>query len=178
MKTLLKRGLQVLLVLILLAAAVGVWKRDLVMRLLAVNSLFDAEKIVQNFSHMDTMFLTRPLSRGDGPVSPLPPGPPATLSAEAEAWIEARSVTGLVMLKGGALVHESYYLGTGPEDLRISWSMAKSALSLLMGTVLAEGKLSLDDPVVQYAPLLKGSAYDGAAGVEHGLGRQVQRGLL
>lgn len=162
MKTLLKRGLQVLLVLILLAAAVGVWKRDLVMRLLAVNSLFDAEKIVQNFSHMDTMFLTRPLSRGDGPVSPLPPGPPATLSAEAEAWIEARSVTGLVMLKGGALVHESYYLGTGPEDLRISWSMAKSALSLLMGTVLAEGKLSLDDPVVQYAPLLKGSAYDGA----------------
>lgn len=162
MKTLLKRGLQLVLVLIVLAAAVGVWKRDLVMRLLAVNSLFEADRIVQNFSHMDRMFLTRPLSRGDGPVSPLSPGPPAALSAQAEAWVKARSVTGLVMLKGGALVHESYYLGTGPQDLRISWSMAKSALSLLMGTVVAEGKLSLGDPVVQHAPQLAGSAYDGA----------------
>jgi len=162
MRTLLKRGLQIVLVLLVLVAGVGVWKRDLVMRLMAVNSLFDAGKIVQNFSHMDRMFLTRPLSRGDGPVSPLPAGPPATLSPEAEAWVKERSVTGLVMLKGGALVHESYYLGTGAEDLRISWSMAKSALSLLMGTVVAEGKLSLDDPVVQYAPQLVGSAYDGA----------------
>ena len=162
MKTLLKRGLQILLVLLVVAVGVGIWKRDLVMRLMAVNSLFDAARIVQNFSHMDTMFLTRPLSRGDGPVSPLPPGPPATLSPAVEAWIKDRSVTGLVMLKGGELVHESYYLGTDPADLRISWSMAKSVLSLLFGVVMADGKIgSLDDPVVQYAPLLKGSAYDG-----------------
>jgi CubicO group peptidase (beta-lactamase class C family) len=162
MKTLLKRAGQLLVVLLVIALGLGIWNRDLVMRLMAVNSLFDEARIVQNFSHMDTMFLTRPLSRGDGPVSPLPSGPPATLSPEAEAWIKDRSVTGLVMLKGGALVHESYYLGTTPEDLRISWSMAKSVLSLLFGVVLAEGKIgSLDDQVVQYAPVLKGSAYDG-----------------
>ena len=162
MRTLLKRGLQILLVLLVLAVGVAVWKRDLVLRLMAVNALFDESRIVQNFSHMDTMFLTRPLSRGDGPVAPLPPSPPATLSPEAAAWVKDRSVTGLVMLKGGKLVHESYYLATGPDDLRISWSMAKSVLSLLMGVVTAEGKIgSLDDPVVRYAPRLLGSAYDG-----------------
>jgi len=113
---------------------------------------------------MDELFLTRPLSRGAGPVSDLPPGPPAVLSPAVAQWIKDRSVTGLVMLKNGQLVHESYYLGTGPEDLRISWSMAKSLLASLFGILNAEGAFgSLEDPVVKYAPSLKGSAYDGAS---------------
>ena len=163
MRTALKRLLQAMAVLILILAGAALWKREEVTRLMAVNSLFDAGRIVQNFSHMDALFLTRPLSRGDGPVSPLPAGPPAALSPAATEWIKARAVTGLVILKDGHLVHESYYLGTGPDDLRISWSMAKSVLSALFGVVMAEGKIaSLDDPVTKYAPSLTGSAYDGA----------------
>jgi len=159
----LRRSLQVFAVLVLIAAAAAIWKRDEITRLLAVNSLFSAENIVQNFSHMDRLFLTRPLSRGDGPVSPLPPGPPVALSPEAAQWVKDRAVTGLVILKSGQLVHESYYLGTGPEDLRISWSVAKSFLVTLFGIIRAEGAIgSLDDQVVTYAPALKGSAYDGA----------------
>ncbi len=164
MSRLLRRLLQIGAVLILVAAAAGVWKREEITRLIAVNSLFDAETIVHNFSHMDDLFLTRPLSRGAGPVSELPPGPPAVLAPAVEQWIKDRSVTGLVMLKNGQLVHESYYLGTGPEDLRISWSVAKSLLASLFGILNAEGAFgSLDDPVVTYAPALKGSAYDGAS---------------
>lgn len=163
MPKLLRRSLQVFAVLVLIAAAAAIWKRDEITRLLAVNSLFSAENIVQNFSHMDRLFLTRPLSRGDGPVSPLPPGPPVALSPEAAQWVKDRAVTGLVILKSGQLVHESYYLGTGPEDLRISWSVAKSFLVTLFGIIRAEGAIgSLDDQVVSYAPALKGSAYDGA----------------
>jgi CubicO group peptidase (beta-lactamase class C family) len=161
MKTFFKRAVQILLVLALILGAVALWKREQVARLIAVNSLFDAARIVQNFSHMDTMFLTKSLPRGDGPVAPLPPGPAAVLSPAAQDWVKARAVTGLVILKHGQLVHESYYLGTGPEDLRISWSMAKSVLSSLMGTVVAEGKVDLDEQVVTYATSLKGSAYDG-----------------
>ena len=72
-------------------------------------------------------------------------------------------VTGLVVLKDGALVHESYHLGTGAEDLRISWSVAKSVLSALYGILLAEGAVgSPDDPVTRHVPELAGSAYDGA----------------
>lgn len=163
MRKFLKRAGQVLLVLVLVLAALAFWKREEVTRLLAVNTLFDADRIVQNFSHMDRMFRTRPLSRGDGPVSPLPPGPAATLSPEVQAWLAERAATGLVILKNGQLVHESYYQGTGAEDLRISWSMAKSVLSMLLGQALAEGKIaSLNDPVTKYAPSLAGSAYDGA----------------
>lgn len=147
--------------------AAGIWKRDELIRLMAVNSLFDADRIVNNFSHMDTMFKTRPLSRGDGPVSTFPSGPSATLPAEVADWVKTRNVTSMVVLKNGQLVHESYYLGTGPDDLRISWSMAKSALSMLFGTVLAEGKIaSIDDPVAKYVPALKDSAY-GAASIRN-----------
>ena len=159
----LKRVLRGLLVLLLVLAAAAVWKREEITRLLAVNSLFSDEKIVQNFSHMDRLFLTRPLSRGDGPVSPLPPGPPFALPPEAVQWVQDRSVTGLVMLKGGQLVHESYYLDTGPQDLRISWSVAKSFLAALFGVLQAEGNFpDLNAQVTDFAPMLKGSAYEGA----------------
>lgn len=151
-------------ILALLLAVLGLWKREEVMRLMAVNSLFSEDRIVQNFSHMDRLFLTRPLSRGDGPVSPLPKGPEAVLPPDVADWVKARNVTALVVLKDGQLVHESYYLGTGPEELRISWSVAKSFLSALFGVVLAEGKIaSLDDAVTKYAPSLIGSGYDGAS---------------
>ena len=162
MRRLIRFALRGLLVLVLIAAALAVWKRDEIKRLLAVNSLFEAENIVQNFGHMNELFLTHPLSRGAGPISPLPAGPEAVLSKEANQWIKDRNVTAMVALKGGQLVHEGYYLGTRPEDLRISWSVAKSFLSALFGVLQAEGAFaSLDDPVEKYAPVLKGSAYEG-----------------
>ncbi|KKK56204.1 hypothetical protein LCGC14_3066890, partial [marine sediment metagenome] len=54
---------RVLLVLILALVAFGLWKREEITRLLAVNSLFSEDKIVSNFSHMDRAFLTTPVSR-------------------------------------------------------------------------------------------------------------------
>lgn len=159
------KGLAVLVVaLVVVLAGLGLWKREDITRLLAVNHLFDADRIVQNFSHMDQLFYHRALSRGDGPVAPLPVGEKVPLSPDAEQWIKDRSVTALVALKDGKVVQEGYYLGTGPEDLRISWSVAKSFLSALFGVLEAEGAFaSLDDPVEKYAPLLKGSAYEGAS---------------
>ncbi|MDD9723022.1 serine hydrolase [Sulfitobacter sp. PR48] len=154
------RGLLLLGVVIL---AVGLWKREEITRLMAVNSLFSEEKIVNNFSHMDQAFLTVEVPRGNGPTSPLPYGPDKALPEGADAWTEERSLTSLLVLKDGQIVHESYYKGTGAEDRRISWSVAKSYLSALVGVLLAEGAIdSIDDPVTKYAPRLAGGAYDGA----------------
>ncbi|WP_372885596.1 serine hydrolase domain-containing protein [Shimia sp.] len=154
---------RLLLALIVAAVVVYGWKREEIHRLLAVNTLFSEEKIVSNFSAMNAAFLTRELPRGAGPVSELPAGPVAEMPADLGQWAETRAVTALVVLKDGALVHESYYLGTSPEDRRISWSVAKSYLSALFGVVHAEGHIdSLDDPVTKYAPSLAGTAYDGA----------------
>ncbi|MEL7213713.1 MAG: serine hydrolase [Pseudomonadota bacterium] len=159
----LKWVLRIAIALILAVAAVGVWKRDDITRLMAVNTLFDEERIVSNFSSMNALFFNTSLPRGDGPVSPLTQGAPVTLPASVDQWIEDRTVTSLLVLKDGAVVHESYHQGTDAEDLRISWSVAKSFLSALMGQVMADGQIgSLDDPVTQYAPMLEGSAYDGA----------------
>ncbi len=161
MRAILKWGIRIVLALVIAAAVVGVWKREELTRLLAVNSLFDADRIVTNFSNMESAFLTRTVSRGDGPVVDLPRGSGAELPNDASDWITDFNLTSLLVMKSGAIVYEDYYLGTTPDDRRISWSIAKSYISALFGTAVAEGLIDLDAPVTQYAPELKGGAYDG-----------------
>lgn len=153
---------RIFLLLVVIAIGGWIWKGEELKRLLAVNSLFSEEKIVTNFSNMDTMFLFAPLE-GSGDVSDLPTGPTMSLPGGVTDWLDSRSATALVVLKDGQIVFEDYYQGTNAEDRRISWSMAKSWLSALFGILLDEGAIaSIDDPVTKYVPMLEGSAYDGA----------------
>ena len=162
MRTFGKWLIRIVVMLVLAAVVVGFWQREQITRLLAVNSLFSEEKIMSNFSNMDAAFLNSPVSRGNGPTAELLYGVDAALPPQVADWTTARDMTALVVLKDGEIVHESYYKGTAPEDLRISWSVAKSYLSALVGVLLEDGTIgSIDDPVVQYAPTLKGGAYDG-----------------
>lgn len=155
--------IRIVLGFVVAIAVVGCIKREEITRLQAVNSLFAEQKIVSNFSNMDDLFLNRTMSRGAQPISPLPAGRPAAMPAAYDAWIAERAVTAIVVLHDGKLVHEAYYQGTTPEDLRIGWSVSKSWLSALMGILLDEGAIgSINDPVIQYAPALVDSAYDGA----------------
>lgn len=149
--------------LVVVLAVAGVAKREELSRLMAVQTLFDEDRIVENFSNMEALFHKAQMSRGDGPVSPLPAGDALTLPAGTEDWMEVRHTTAMVVLSDGELVYETYRLGTEEDDTRVSWSVAKSFLSTLMGIVIDEGDIaSLDDPVTKYAPDLAGSAYDGA----------------
>ncbi|SHM32185.1 hypothetical protein SAMN05443432_106147 [Roseovarius litoreus] len=162
MRWILRWAMRAVLMALLAIVVIGLWKRDEILRLWAVNTLFDEDRIVENFSHMDRAFLTVPLGRGEGPVSVLPEGPPLALPQGTQAWIEARAVTSLMVLHEGRVVHESYHLGTGPEDRRISWSLSKSYLSALFGLLVEDGTIaSLDVPVTRYDPRLIGGAYDG-----------------
>jgi len=164
MRRIVKWSLRIALVLVVAALVVGLWQREQITRLMAVNTLFEPDRIVANFSNMDRAFLHTPVPRGDAPVTPLPQGPDITLPQGTQDWISSRAVTSLLVLHQGQIVHESYHLGTAPEDRRISWSMAKSFLSALLGVVIDQGAITdLNSPVTQYAPELKGSAYDGAS---------------
>lgn len=163
MRSILKWLLRIVLALALAAIAVGAWKREEIQRLMAVNSLFAEDKIVHNFSHMNDAFLTVDLPRGEGPTWELPYGPGFDLPEGTDQWIEDRAVTSLLVMQDGEIRFEEFYLGTGPDDRRISWSIAKSYLSALFGILLEDGEIaSLDDPVVQYVPELTGSAYETA----------------
>ncbi|MCB1339753.1 MAG: serine hydrolase [Pseudooceanicola sp.] len=164
MRTFLKWAGRALLALVLAAVVIGLWKREEIARLWAVNTLFDEARIVANFSNMDRAFLTVPVPRGSGATTDLPYGPEAVLPEGVNDWARERALTSLLVMKDGAIVHEEYFLGTTAEDRRISWSLAKSYLSALFGVLVAEGAIaSLDDPVTAYAPKLKGTAYDGAS---------------
>ncbi|MFK7762103.1 MAG: serine hydrolase domain-containing protein [Roseobacter sp.] len=154
---------RLILLLAVLALAAGLWKREELARLLVVNTLFEPDRIVAHFSNMDRAFLHTPLTNAGARASLLPQGIPMDLPTGMTSWMLERSVTSLVVLKDGALVHEGYYLGTQPHDLRIGWSLSKSFISALTGIVVAEGAIaSLDDLVTTYAPALKGTAYDGS----------------
>jgi len=155
---------RILLMLVLAGGVVAVWKWEEIQRLHFVTTIFDADRIVHNFSNMEEAFLTVPVLRGDGPVIPLPDGPPMTLPPAVANWVVEANLTSLLVLKRGDVVFEDYYRGTTAEDRRISWSLAKSYVSALFGILLTEGAIgSLDDPVTQYVPALVGSAYEGVS---------------
>lgn len=159
-------ALTVLALVLAIAVLTWVTKGSEIRRLLAVNALFEEENIVENFSQMPELFFHHEMSRGDGPVTPLLQAPSEVTAAlpPLDAWVEERSLTSIVILHRGALVHEASFQGTAPTDRRISWSVAKSFLSALTGILLAEGAVDdVDDPVTKYAPELVGSAYDSAS---------------
>lgn len=148
--------------LLVLLGGLGIWQRDQVQRLRATLLLFEEDRIVRNFSNMNTIFETVPIPVQTA-AAQLPDGPALSLPDDWEDWRQRRAVTGAIILKNGEIVHESYYEGTSREDLRISWSIAKSYLSALFGILHAQGYVdNLDDPVTRYAPQLIGSAYDAA----------------
>ena len=51
----------------------------------------------------------------------------------------------VVVLKDGKLVAERYAGGFGPTTPQLGWSMAKSVTDLLVGRLVQEGEVSLDD---------------------------------
>lgn len=74
------------------------------------------------------------------------------------------SVTGLIVLKDGEVVHEVYQRGNTPQTRWMSMSVVKSITSTLVGAALHDGHIrSLDDNVAEYVPELAGSAYDGVS---------------
>jgi CubicO group peptidase (beta-lactamase class C family) len=56
---------------------------------------------------------------------------------------ETRAV---VVMTKGEIAAERYGPGYGPDTRFVSWSMAKTVTAVLIGMLVADGKLSLDDP--------------------------------
>jgi len=143
---------------------------DKIKRLQTVNSLFDADKIVHNFSHMDEAFLHHDLdASSDTQIWLENPTPlPDMITINQKPYVLADvlktlDTTAFIVVQDGKILNEQYFLGTEKDDLRISWSMAKSFMSGLYGQALQDGDItSLDETVETYAASLKGSAYEGA----------------
>ena len=128
---------------------------------------------VSTFRNIDRLFPVRTIEAGDSPRA-LPEAPqdlPTMVSFEIEGqaydlydFLALDNVTGLIVLKDGAVVYETYQRGNTPQTRWMSMSVAKSITSTLVGAAIRDGHIgSVDDMVVDYVPGLKGSAYDGVS---------------
>lgn len=78
----------------------------------------------------------------------------------AADYPDRQRVTGLLVIKDGAIVLEQYRHGRGPHTRFLSASVAKSVIGLLVGIAVQEGAIkSLDDPARAYVPALAGNPY-------------------
>jgi CubicO group peptidase (beta-lactamase class C family) len=118
---------------------------------------------------IETIYKTHVVKRGSH-VRPLPKAArqiEPTFRYDGKTWtvadyMKAYRVSGLLVLKDGKVVLERYGLGRKPTDRWTSFSVAKSVTSTLVGAAIQDGKIkSLNSPVTDYIPELKGSAYEG-----------------
>jgi CubicO group peptidase (beta-lactamase class C family) len=79
-------------------------------------------------------------------------------------YLQQGDVLGFLVMKDDQIVYEKYLHDASPDDRFLSMSISKSLVSVLFGVAVDEGKIhSVDDPVVQYLPYLKDSAYKDAS---------------
>ncbi len=94
-----------------------------------------------------------------------PTGDPADVGLDAAQLDIASSVAAeldshcMLVIRHGKLVFERYFQGHEPHTPQVSWSIAKSYTSALVGIAVDRGDIgSIDDSVAVYLPELKGTA--------------------
>ncbi|MEP6342296.1 MAG: serine hydrolase [Maricaulaceae bacterium] len=142
-----------------------------IQRLLLVKDYLDPERVVYNFAHAGDAFHKRELAvKAPEYVWPENLRPLAqTLTVNNQSittteFLDDTDAVALLVIKDGVVLYENYYQGAAQGDHRISWSVAKSFLSTLIGAAIERGDItSVEDPMEKYAPTLKGTAYEGVA---------------
>jgi CubicO group peptidase (beta-lactamase class C family) len=133
------------------------------------SSMWADPYLVGSYRHMGEIYASRPVPRS-GSVSDLPAGEPLSLDSfpvgghrvTLEDFVGRARTTGLIALKNGKVVLDRYWHGADATSHFASWSVAKSFVSTLVGFAVGDGLIrSLEDPVTDYLPELKGSGYDG-----------------
>lgn len=125
---------------------------------------------ITGYKSIDKLYPTRELKSGTQPYPLLPTqrdldGFQYKFSKKKYSindYMDLNNTAGLIAVKKGKVILERYKLGNDADSRWISFSVAKSVVSMLIGAALKDGYItSLDDPVVDYLPRLRGSTYDG-----------------
>ena len=91
---------------------------------------------------------------------PLPDAIDATALQAASDWAFNRPIpeevtTGLIILYQGQLIHERYAAGFDRHTRTRTWSTAKSIAATLIGILVDDGRLKLDEPLgIEWLPVL------------------------
>ncbi len=124
---------------------------------------------VAGFRNYDKIFPSRTVDAGGAPHPLAEAGSEALeglrFSHQGRRWsldeyFVHANVAGLLIVEDGKIVYERYGLGNTRATPWVSYSVAKSVSSLLVGAAIRDGYIeSLDEPVTHYLPRLRGSAY-------------------
>ncbi len=127
------------------------------------------EQQVAGYRNMDKLAWTRAIPAGENPY-PLPTElmdlddveiATEDLTMTVDDYVKAGNVAGLIVVKNGRVVYERYELGNTAESRWLSYSVAKSVTSLLVGAAIRDGYIAgVDEAVTDYLPRLKNSSYD------------------
>ena len=127
------------------------------------------EQKVSGFRNYDKIFPSRdvPASLRPYPL-PLKPVDLSGLRFEVEDselslddYFAQRNVAGLLIVKDGEVLYERYGLGNTAATRWVSYSVAKSVTSMLVGAAIQDGYIAtVDEKVTDYLPRLRGSAYE------------------
>jgi CubicO group peptidase (beta-lactamase class C family) len=129
----------------------------------------------QQFSYrnMDQIFSMRTISRTAGNPQPLYALTSAPFDFSAfrytyqgaqfslDDFLSRNRVAGFIVVKDGRILAERYNFGHSAASKWTSFSVAKSVTSMLVGAAVRDGFITLDDPLTQYIPQLRNTAYDG-----------------
>ena len=130
---------------------------------------WNTEQKLHGFKNMEDIFPTRIISKSKNPY-PLTYEPRSLdgltykykgKKYSLEDYIQAFKVAGLIVIRDGKILHESYNFGNNEESKWVSFSVTKSVTSMLLGAAMKDGFInSVNDPIVSYLPQLKNSHYD------------------
>ena len=136
------------------------------------NLLFwSAEQQARWYPAMETVYQTRPIAAGDRvralPLAGRTLDPVFTHAGRTwtvDEYMATYRVSGLLVIRDGRVLLEKYGLGRRPQDRWTSFSVAKSVTAILVGAAIQDGRIkSLQTPVTDILPELKGSAYEGVS---------------
>jgi CubicO group peptidase (beta-lactamase class C family) len=131
--------------------------------------MLDADVNALTFHEMDQLFDTSRVPAGTRvwklPQAEVKPNFTYQFGGKTYSVEEALDRTytnALLIIKHGVIVTEIYRNKTNETTHFISFSMAKSVTSILIGLAVADRHIhSIDDPITRYVPELKGTGYDG-----------------
>ena len=138
-------------------------------------SMFAFPQLRWAYSNMPQLIPTTTVSRGPGPVCPLPRADRGDLDAvkfmpmgrsDPMSWREslaANYTDGIVVLHRGHIVYERYFGVLTAPQLHIAWSVTKSFFGTIALMLIEQGELDPDAPVTAYVPELAGSGVGSAS---------------
>lgn len=159
-----------ILVVCLITFLAGCADNEMNERRLFVESLFTGAEQYEWLNRLTKVFPAHRIRRSENTFR-FPLGDPLALpesyqfegqAHSTSTYLEETDTAALLIIHQGHIRYESYWL-TGGEDVHwMSFSVGKSFLSAMIGIAVQEGHVrSIDEPITDYVPELKNSAYDG-----------------